>query len=80
MLLTGTGKVVAPPASLTTTLSYRVLIRMIGSRESLGQNTMLTGTHGKGDKTRDGQNVDWNQGYILQGWKVVQLKIFVCFG
>ena len=77
--LTGTGKVVVPPTSLTTTLSYGILIRMIGSGKSLGWNTMLTGTHGKGNETRDGQSLDRNWSHILQRWKVFKLEILISF-
>ena len=51
-LPTRTGKVVAPPVSLTTTSSYGVLVRMIGSGESLGQNTMLAGLGARGPRNQ----------------------------
>ena len=80
LLPTGTGKVITPPTSLTTTLSYRVLVRMIGLGESLGWNTMLTSTYSEGDEARDSQNMDRDWGHVLQWRKVIKLEIFIRLG
>ena len=76
--LAKTGKVVTPPTRFTTTLSYRVVVRMEGHMwKSLGRNAMLACTHGKRDEAWDGWCLDQDRSHVLQRWKVCQFKIFI---